>query len=130
MTVFSASDFSYSDIAGRSVTQDRHRLIEEDAQFYTVESTPKGLTPAYSRLITKISKADMTIQSVLFFDLKYKPLKRMTHERFEDFKGVPVVSYSIMENLQTGTRTLLNRANLQVDVILLEDDFGPEALTN
>ncbi|MGC6534176.1 MAG: outer membrane lipoprotein-sorting protein [Parvibaculales bacterium] len=127
---FFGSDFSYSDIAGRSVTQDRHRLIEEDAQFYTVESTPKGLTPAYSRLITKISKADMTIQSVLSFDLKYKPLKRMTHERFEDFKGVPVVSYSIMENLQTGTRTLLNRANLQVDVILLEDDFGPDALTN
>ena len=69
---FFGSDFSYSDISGRSVTQDRHRLVEEDAEFYTVESTPKGLTPAYSRLVTKIRKADMTIRSVLFFDLKYR----------------------------------------------------------
>lgn len=127
---FFGSDFSYNDIAGRAVTQDRHRLIEEDAQSYTVESTPKGMAPAYSRLVTKISKADMTVQSVLFYDLKYKPLKLLTHERYEAFKGVPVVAYSVMENLQNGSRTRLNRTNLQVDLILLEDDFGPEALTN
>lgn len=127
---FFGSDFSYNDIAGRAVTQDRHRLVEEDTQSYTVESTPKGMSPAYSRLITKISKADMTVQSVLFYDLKYKPLKRLTHERYEAFNSVPVVAYSVMENLQTGSRTRLNRTNLQVDLILLEDDFGPEALTN
>ena len=127
---FFGSDFSYSDIAGRAVSQDRHRFVEEDDLFYTVESTPTGIDTAYARLITKIRKTDMTIQSVLYFDKMSKPLKRMTHERFEDFGGIPVVAYSVMENLQTGTRTVLNRANLQVGLILLEDDFGPDALKN
>lgn len=127
---FFGSDFSYSDIAGRAVIQDRHRFVEEDDVFYTIESTPTGIDTAYARLVTKIRKADMTVHSVLYFDKQSKPLKKMTHEQFADFGGVPVVSYSVMENLQTGSRTLLNRANLQVGLILLEEDFGPEALTN
>ena len=35
------SDFSVSDIAGRRVNQDQHKLIREDTKYYYIESIPK-----------------------------------------------------------------------------------------
>ena len=43
---------------------------------------------------------------------------------------MPVIALSAMENLQNGSRTELDRGDVQVDVILLDDDFGPDALSN
>ena len=47
---------------------------------------------------------------------------------FQEFEEIPVIALSVMENLQTGSRTELDRGDVQVDVVLLEDDFGPSAL--
>ena len=66
---FFGSDFSYADIVGRSFEQDTHRYVGEDETSYTVESTPKDKTDPYSKLV-EISKDDMTVREVTFFDRK------------------------------------------------------------
>lgn len=127
---FFGSDFSYADIVGRSFEQDTHRYVGEDEASYTVESTPKDKTDPYSKLVSKISKDDMTVREVTFFDRKGAALKRLSHLEFETFRNVPVVAYSEMQNLQKPSVTRLTRLNMQVNVYLMDDDFGPSALSN
>ena len=125
---FFGSDFSYSDIAGRRVGQDSYELASETAEYFVVAATPKGNDAAYSKLMYQIAKSNFTVRSILYFDKQGRELKRLSNVAFQEFEGVPVIALSAMENLQTGSRTELDRGDVQVDVILLDDDFGPEAL--
>ena len=125
---FFGSDFSYGDIAGRRVGQDSYELVDESATYFIVAATPKAPDAAYSRLMYQIAKSNFTVRSILYFDRQGRELKRLSNLGFQEFEGVPVIALSIMENLQNGSRTELDRGDVQVDVVLLEDDFGPEAL--
>lgn len=127
---FFGSDFTYSDIAGRRPGQDSYELAGESADYVIIAATPKGTDAAYSKLMYQIAKSNYTVRSILYFDKQGRELKRLSNLAFQSFEGVPVIALSTMENLQTGSRTELDRGDVQVDVILLEDDFGPEALVN
>lgn len=127
---FFGSDFSYGDIAGRTANQDNYELAGEDSQYFVIAATPKDKNDRYSKLLYQISKSNMTIRSILFFDQKGRGLKRLSNLGFQEFENIPVIAFSVMENLQTGSRTELDRGDVQVDAILLDDDFGPEALAN
>lgn len=126
---FFGSDFSYADISGRSLNKDSHRFVSEDSESYVVESIPKDAGDSYGRLVSRIAKEDMTIRSVTFYDRKGNELKRLDNLGFDVFDDVPVVSYSEMTNLKTGSVTRLTRGNLQVGVYLMDDDFGLGALS-
>lgn len=125
---FFGSDFSYSDIAGRRVGQDRYELASENSDFFIIAATPKGKDAAYSKLMYQIAKSNFTVRSIIYFDKQGRELKRLSNIAFQEFEGIPVIALSVMENLQTGSRTELDRGDVQVDVVLLEDDFGPSAL--
>ncbi len=125
---FFGSDFSYSDLMGRDAAEDTHELVSEDSQFYIIDSTPKDKKDTYSKLKYKIAKNDMTVREITFFNRNGAQLKRLTNTVFEEFDGVPVVLNSEMKNLKSGSETLLERTSIQVDLMLYDDDFGPEAL--
>lgn len=127
---FFGSDFSYSDISGRTPGQDSYVLAGDNADYFIIAATPKANNAAYSKLMYQISKSNFTIRSIVYFDDKGRELKRLSNLGFQEFEGVPVIALSVMENLQTGSRTELDRGDVQVDAILLDDDFGPEALSN
>lgn len=127
---FFGSDFSYSDIAGRRVGQDSYELAGESDAYFIIAATPKDKADPYSKLLYQIAKSNKTVRSILFFDKNGRELKRLSNLGFQEFEGVPVIALSLMENLQTGGKTTLDRGDVQVDVILLDDDFGPAALVN
>lgn len=127
---FFGSDFSYSDIAGRSPGQDSYELAGGDSQYHVISAIPRDKNDTYSRLVYQISKSNKTVRSILFFDKNGRELKRLSNLGFQEFEGIPVIALSVMENLQTGSRTELDRGDVQVDVTLLDDDFGPSALVN
>lgn len=125
---FFGSDFSYSDLMGRDAAQDTHKLTGQDDKFFNITSTPKSKNDAYSRLDYKIAKSDNTIREITFYDRKGNALKRLSNIDFEKVDGVPVLLKSQMENLKSGSMTLLDRTGIQVAVELFDYDFGPEAL--
>lgn len=127
---FFGSDFSYSDIAGRRPGQDSYAIAGDGADYFIIAATPKGADAAYSKLMYQIAKSNYTVRSILYFDKQGRELKRLSNLAFQEFEGVPVIALSAMENLQNGSRTELDRGDVQVDVILLDDDFGPDALSN
>ena len=127
---FFGSDFSYGDISGRSVGQDSYEMAGEDERFYIVQATPNDKNDVYSKLLYQISKSNMTVRSIVFFDKKGRELKRLSNLGFQEFEGIPVIALSTMKNLQTGSKTVLDRGDVQVDVILLDSDFGPNSLAD
>lgn len=125
---FFGSDFSYNDIAGRSLDQDTHRIVNEDERNVYIESRPKDKDDNYARFISVIRKSNKTIRSVTFFDKRDRELKRLSNKGFQSFDGLPVIAYSVMENLQTGSVTHLDRGVLHINAELPDSDFGPDAL--
>jgi len=125
---FFGSDFSYNDIAGRSLDQDTHSIVREDDRDFYIESRPNDKGDNYARFISVIRKSNMTIRSVTFFDKRDRELKRLSNKGFQSFDGLPVIAYSVMENLQTRSVTHLDRGVLHVNAELPDSDFGPEAL--
>lgn len=125
---FFGSDFSYSDLMGRDASEDTHELVSEDSGYYIIDSTPKNKNDVYGKLKYKISKSDMTVREITFFNKNGTKLKRLSNTVFEAVDDIPVVLNSEMKNLKNGSETLLERTSLQVGVSLYDDDFGPEAL--
>ena len=67
---FMGSDFSYSDIAGRKLNQDTHRLIKETPINYYIESIPNDLDTAIYSKIRYIISRELNIVKKPFFMIK------------------------------------------------------------
>ena len=78
---FMGSDFSYSDIAGRTLDQDTHKIFQQNDKFYVVESVPVDAADAYSKYYTTIDKATNIVRTVTFYDKKGEKLKTLTNKK-------------------------------------------------
>ena len=112
---FMGSDFTYSDIAGRKLTQDTHTLIKESDISYFVESVPVNqIDSIYSRIRYIISKDLNVLQKAIFYDLEGRKLKTLTNSQVSKINGVNVVMNSKMVNHQTGGSTILTVQSMDV----------------
>ena len=103
------SDFTYSDIAGRKLSQDSHKLIKQTDRYYYVESTPVDLERSiYSTIRYVISKKYNVILKAIFYDLTGEKLKTLSNSKISIINGVNVVMYSEMINHQTQWEKRLN----------------------
>ena len=59
---FMGSDFTYSDIAGRKLNQDHHKLVKESDSHYFIESKPKDA----KRLFT-VESFMLFIKNIMLF---------------------------------------------------------------
>ena len=78
---FMGSDFSYSDIAGRTLDQDAHKVFQQNDKFYVIESVPNGAGDAYSKYYTTVDKATNIVRSVTFYDKAGDKLKTLGQAR-------------------------------------------------
>ena len=72
---FMGSDFTYSDVSGRQVDQDRHKLIKEDKKYFYVQSVPRDKNDLYSKINLLVNKKTYTPFKIVFFDQSGKKLK-------------------------------------------------------
>ena len=82
---FMGSDFTYSDVAGRQVGQDNHKLVKETAELYFIESIPKDKTDYYSSIRYIISKEKMAPLKIIFYH-DNKKLKTLQNTQFQKLK--------------------------------------------
>lgn len=122
------SDFSYSDIAGRTLDQDSHAISKQNDKYYVIESTPKSAEDAYSRFFSTIDKKTMVVRSIAFYDRKGEKLKTLTNRKIIIVNGVPLVSLSVMENHRTGGKSTMDRGDIKVDVNFSDKEVGLKGL--
>ena len=122
------SDFSYSDIAGRTLDQDAHKVFQQNDKFYVIESVPNGAGDAYSKYYTTVDKATNIVRSVTFYDKAGDKLKTLANKKVIKVNGELMVSNSVMTNHKSGGSSTMERSAINVDVDFSDNDVGLKGL--
>ena len=121
------SDFTYSDVAGRQVGQDNHKLVKETAELYFIESIPKDKTDYYSSIRYIISKEKMAPLKIIFYH-DNKKLKTLQNTQFQKIKDVYVAINTTMSNHETSGKTNLRIEDLALGAEIKNTDLGIKVL--
>ena len=125
---FMGSDFSYSDIAGRTLDQDAHKVFQQNEKFYVIESVPNDAGDAYSKYYTTVDKATNIVRSVTFYDKAGDKLKTLANKKVIKVNGELMVSNSVMTNHKSGGSSTMERSAINVDVNFSDNDVGLKGL--
>lgn len=125
---FMGSDFSYSDIAGRTLDQDTHKVFQQNDKFYVIESVPTNAEDAYSKYYTTVDKATNIVRTVTFYDRAGEKLKTLANKKVIEIAGELMVSNSVMTNHQTEGSSTMDRSSIAVDVSFSNNDVGLKGL--
>lgn len=125
---FMGSDFSYSDIAGRTLDQDAHKVFQQNDKFYVIESVPNDAGDAYSKYYTTVDKATNIVRSVTFYDKAGDKLKTLANKKVIKVNGELMVSNSVMTNHKSGGSSTMERSAINVDVNFSDNDVGLKGL--
>lgn len=125
---FMGSDFSYSDIAGRTLDQDAHKIFQQNDQFFVIESVPNNQEDAYSKYYTTVDKATNIVRSVTFYDRSGEKLKTLANRKVIKVNGELMVSNSVMTNHQTEGSSTMDRSSIVVDINFSTNDVGLKGL--
>ncbi len=125
---FMGSDFSFSDVAGRTLEQDTHKLVKEDEKYYYVQSIPTDKEEAYSRLDLVISKKFLVPLQIIFFNQKNEKFKTLANKGIQEIKGMYVVQKALMTNHATDGKSTMNRSNTKVGIKVHPNDVSIKSL--
>lgn len=125
---FMGSDFSFKDVAGRTVNQDTHTLLRENEKLYLIESIPNDKEDSYSKLLTTVDKKNNIIRKVVFFDREGEKLKTLTNREIQKIQDIPTVVFTMMENHKTGSTSSLRRSNIKTTIKFSDNDIGLKGL--
>ena len=125
---FMGSDFSFSDVAGRTLDQDTHKLIKEDEKYYFISSVPVDKTEAYNRLDLVISKKYLVPLHIVFFNKKGEKFKSLANKGIQEIKGMYLVQNAVMTNHLTGGESHMLRKETKVAIKIHPNDVSIKAL--
>jgi hypothetical protein len=127
---FMDTDFSYADIASNgSRDEDNKRLPDEkvDGRDVFVLQGKGGEDSPYGEVKLFVDKQTFVPRKVEYADKTGKPLKRYRTLKLKAFKDRTIAAESLMENLQTGTKTQMTVLKLE-DAAASDDAYTERAL--
>ena len=124
---FMGTDFTYQDMGDRSLNKYDYNLLGEEAvdgvDCYKVECISKEGTEKDPRYITYISKADYIMRKCEFYDRQNQLHRVLTCTDFTVIKGFTTAQKMKMENVQTGTWSLIETKNIAYDEEDIDDSL-------
>jgi hypothetical protein len=123
-TSFVGSDFFYEDVSGRGIGEDVHKLVETTDTYYVLKNTPKEPeTVEFSSYTVYIHKGTFLPVQSEYYDKSGKKYRMYRALKVETIQGRPTVTQASMENLQTGSKTVVAYSDVRYDVDLPEEIF-------
>ena len=123
---FVGSDFTYEDVSGRNLEDEKHTFVRKEElggrSTYVVESKPKAVID-YSRRLTWIDTERWLPLKEEYFDARNEPLRTFTADKVELTGGQWTIMARSMKNLQSGHRTEVVYLEAGYDVGLKPDIF-------
>ena len=124
---FMDTDFSYADIGSNGARDEDTKRLEdgkiEGRDCFVLEGKGDDSSP-YGSVKMFIDKQTWVPMQVEYADKAGKPLKKYRTVKLKQFKARVLAAESVMENLQTGTKT-------QMSIIKLDEStLGDEAFTD
>jgi len=130
-TSFVGSDFFYEDVSGRRLNEDKHELLETSNNYYIVKNTPKNPRLVefsyYKMYIHKTSFIPVQIEYYDEKNTKYREAKALA---VDTIQGFPTVTKASMENLRTGSKTVMEYRKVEYNIDLKDELFSERFLRN
>jgi len=108
---FMGTDFTYDDMGGRSVDEDRHKLLREEQVgghlCWVLESTPKDKSYMYSKKNAWIRKDALIALKVNYYDRHGHLLKTLTIQDMRKIDGIWTIMKMTMDNKLEKHKTIL-----------------------
>jgi hypothetical protein len=122
-TSFVGSDFLYEDVSGRSLEEDTHQLIDANDKLFVVKNVPKQPdTVEFTYYNVSIDRKTFMPMNMEYYDKNgklYRIIESLKVEKIQDF---PTVVKSVVSDLKTGSKTVMEFSNVEYD-IKLKDIF-------
>lgn len=124
---FMGTDFTYQDMGDRSLSKYDYKLLGEESvdgtACYKVECISKAHTEKDPRYISYISKSDYSLRKCEFYDRQDQLHRVLTCSDFVTIKGFTTAQKMKMENVQSGTWSLIETKNIIYDEEELDDSI-------
>ena len=124
---FMGTDFTYQDMGDRSLNNYTYNLLGEEnvdgVACYKVECISIAHTEKDPRYISYIGKADYILRKCEFYDRQDTLHRLLTCTDFTTIKGFSTAQKMKMENVQTGTWSLIETKNIQYDEKDIDDSL-------
>ena len=124
---FMGTDFTYQDMGDRSLNKYDYNLLGEETvdgvACYKVECISKAHTEKDPRFISYIGKADYILRKCEFYDRQDTLHRLLTCTDFTTIKGFTTAQKMKMENVQSGTWSLIETKNIQYDEEDIDDSL-------
>ena len=124
---FMGTDFTYQDMGERSLSKYDYNLLGEESvdgvECYKVECISKAHTEKDPRYITYISKNDYIMRKCEFYDRQDQLHRILTCSDFTTIKGFTTAQKMKMENVRTGTWSLIETKDIAYDEGDIDDSL-------
>ncbi|MHC4423391.1 MAG: outer membrane lipoprotein-sorting protein [Planctomycetota bacterium] len=122
-TSFVGSDFLYEDVSGRSLEEDAHQLIDANDKLFVVKNVPKHPdTVEFGYYNVSIDRKTYMPVKMEYYDRKNKLYRMIESKKIEKIQKFPTVVKSIVSDLKTGSKTVMEFSDVKYD-IKLKDIF-------
>jgi outer membrane lipoprotein-sorting protein len=130
---FVGSDFTYEDVSGRDLNEEKHTFVRADEvagrKVYVVESKPTGNTD-YGRRLIWIDQERWLPLKEEYFDSQGKPLRTFAADKVEQIGGQWTITVRSMKNIQSGHRTEVQFKDVQYNRGFDADMFTERNMKN
>lgn len=130
-TSFVGSDFFYEDISGRNINDDHHELIETTNNYYVIRNTPYDAASVEFQFYTMyIHKETFIPVQIEYYDQKNELYRVGKTLKVETIQGYPTITKASMENLKSGSSTIMEYSDIQYNIDLTNEIFSERYLRN
>jgi hypothetical protein len=126
---FMGSDFTYDDIAGRKLEQDKYKLIKTTKKYYFIRAFPKSSKSAYHHMDMVISRKLKLVIKIQFFDKYEEKTKMLVNKKIKKINGINTVTYSVMTNQVTKGKSKFVIKDIEYNIAISDTDVGIKGLT-
>ncbi|MBW3165188.1 outer membrane lipoprotein-sorting protein [Ferrimonas balearica] len=128
-TSFVGSHFFYEDVSGRNPREDSFTLVEETADQYVIDATPKNPSSVeFAGYRVWIDKSTWLPMKTEYQDGQGEVYRRISVAKVDPIQGHPTVTRSIVEDLRSGGRTLMEFRGVEYDIGLPESIFSERSM--
>ena len=128
---FAGTTFLYEDISGRAIDLDAHELMAGDDAFYAVKNTPKDAGAVeFSYYTVKIDKGNFVPMKAEYYDKAGKLYRMIEALEVKEIQGYPTVTAMKATDLNAGSHTVTEFADIAYDIGLDDDAFTERSLRN
>ena len=133
-TSFAGSDFTYEDVSGRALDEDRYELIGEENlgthSCFVVKSTPKRPGEAeFSYRKFWVDKTTHLPLKIEHYDLKGKIYKVYEAQEIQTIQGTPTITKAVMKDIENERYTEITMKNVSYNVGITSGIFQERLLS-